>query len=83
MPIGVAIVENQFEFVWQFGERGRIETDTRTQRIQVFDGAVMHSILMLRQNLGWQCNLRSWETPTFNHVNSPNWHIAKNLVQFC
>jgi len=65
----VAIVESQFEFVWQFGEGGRIETDTRTQRIQVFDGAVMHSILMLRQNLGWQCNLRSWETPTFNHVN--------------
>ena len=68
MPIGVAIVESQFEFVWQFGEGGRIETDTRTQRIQVFDGAVVAGIGSLRQNLGWLRNLCSWEPPTFNHV---------------
>jgi len=79
----VAIVESQFEFVWQFGEGGRIETDTRTQRIQVFDGAVVPSIRIHRQNLGWVRNLRSWESPTFNHVNSPHRQIAKNFLQFC
>lgn len=83
MPIGVVVIESQVEFVREFGEGDGIESDTRTQRIQVFDGAVAPSIRILRQNLGRVRNLRSWESPMFNHVNSPQRQIARNFLRFC
>jgi hypothetical protein len=83
MPIGVAIVESQVEFAGQFGESGRIKTDTRTKRIQVFDCAVVANIRVLRQNFGWLRNLRPLESATFNHVSSPTWQIMQNFLQFC
>jgi hypothetical protein len=83
MPIGVAIVESQIEFLRKFGEGGRFETDTCTQCVQVFDGAVVPSIRMLSQDLGWLRHFRSRESPTFNHVNSPPSQIAQNFLQFC
>ena len=73
MPIGVAIVESQIKFARYFGKGGRIKTDARTQGIQVFDGAVVANIRVLRQNPGWLRNPRPWESATFNHVSSPNW----------
>jgi hypothetical protein len=57
------------------------ETDPRAQRIQIFDDAVMPSIL--RQDLGRLCNLRSWESPTFNHVNPLHSQSAKNSLRYC
>ena len=60
MPIGVAIVESQIEFARQFGDGGHIQTDTRTQGIQVFNGAVMPNIRILRQNFGWLRNPSSF-----------------------
>jgi hypothetical protein len=83
MPVGVAIVEGQVEFVRSFGKGGRVKTDTRAQRIQIFDGAVMPSIRILSQDLGWLRNLRSWESPTFNHVNPPHSQSAKNFLRYC
>jgi GNAT superfamily N-acetyltransferase len=68
MPIGVAIVESQIEFARQFGDGGRIEKDTRTQGIQIFNGAVVANIRIHRQNLGWLRNPCPWESATFNHV---------------
>ena len=62
MPIGVAIVESQIEFLRKFGEGGRFETDTCTQCVQVFDGAVVPSIRMLSQDLGWLRHFRSRES---------------------
>jgi hypothetical protein len=83
MPIGVAIVERQVKFPRQFGDGGHIQTDTRTQGIQVFNGAVVANIRVLRQNLGWLRNPRPLESATFNHVSSPNGQIARNSLQFC
>ena len=83
MPIGVAIVESQIEIARQFGDGGRIEKDTRTQGIQIFNGAVVADIRILRQNLGWLRNPRPLESATFNHVSSPNGQIARNSLQFC
>ena len=68
----MAIVESQIEFARQFGDGGRIEKDTRTQGIPVFNGAVVTNIRIHRQNLGWLRNLCPWESATFNHVSSPN-----------
>jgi len=82
MPIGVAIVESQIEFARQFDDGGHIQTDTRTQGIQVFNGAVVPNIRILRQNFGWLRNLRPLESATFNHVSSPNGQIAQNSLQF-
>jgi hypothetical protein len=82
MPIGVAIVESQIEIARQFGDGGRIEKDTRTQGIQIFNGAVVANIRIHRQNLGWLRNLCPLESATFNHVSSPNWQIAQNSLQF-
>jgi hypothetical protein len=66
------------------GKRSRrVETDTRAQRIQIFDSAIMPCILILRQDLGWLCNLRSWESPTFDHVNPPHSQSAKNFLRYC
>jgi hypothetical protein len=83
MPVGVAIVEGEVEFVREFHEGGRVETDTRAQRIQIFDGAVMPSIRILRQDLGWLRNLRSWESPTFDHVYPPHSQSANNFLRYC
>jgi hypothetical protein len=82
MPIGVAIVESQIEFARQFGDGGCIEKDTRTQGIQIFNGAVVANIRIHRQNLGWLRNPCPLESATFNHVSSPNWQIAQNSLQF-
>jgi hypothetical protein len=82
MPIGVAIVESQIEFARQFDDGGHIQTDTRTQGIQVFNGAVVPNIRILRQNFGWLRNLRPLESAAFNHVSSPNGQIARNSLQF-
>jgi hypothetical protein len=60
MPIGAAVVEGQVEFVRQPGKPVRIETDARTQRVQIFYGAVLHALHILNQNLGRLRNLRSW-----------------------
>jgi hypothetical protein len=79
----MAIVESQVEIAGQFGESSRIKTDTRTQGIQVFNGAVVANIRIHRQNLGWLCHPCPLESATFNHVNSPNWQIAQNFLQFC
>jgi hypothetical protein len=83
MPIGVAIVESQIEFGRQFGDGGHIQTDTRTQGTQIFNGAVVPNIRILRQNFGWLSNLCPLESATFNHASSPNWQITQNSVQFC
>jgi hypothetical protein len=83
MPIGVAIVESQIEFARQFGDGGCIEKDTRTQGIQIFNGAVVADIRILRQKFGWLRNPRPLESATFNHVSSPNGQIARNSLQFC
>lgn len=65
MPIGVAIVESQIEFARQFGDGSHIQTDTRAQGIQVFNGAVVPNIRILRQNLGWLRNPRPLESANF------------------
>jgi hypothetical protein len=80
MPIGVA-VECQVEFAGQFGESIVVKADTRTQCVQVFDGAAMRAILC--KEPCWMCNPRSWESPTFNHANSPNWQICVELSTIC
>jgi hypothetical protein len=62
---------------------GHFKTDTCTHGIQVFNGAVVANIRILRQTFGWPLNLRPLESATFNHVSSPNWQIAQNFLQFC